>query len=59
MAASSSITQELIDRLAEQHVPAARIGVMRSKKEGMKLIHQGGAVPLPVYHQDELLKISG
>ncbi len=59
IAASPSITQKLIDRLAAQHIPAARIGVMCSKEEGMTLIHEGGATPLPVYHQDELSKIFG
>ena len=59
IAASSSITQKLIHRLAAQRIPAAHIGVMRSNEEGMKLIDQSGAIPLPVYHQDELSRIFG
>ncbi len=59
IAASSSVTQELMDTLAAQGIRATRIGSMRAKGEGMRLIDQNGARPLPVYQQDQLSKIFG
>jgi len=59
MAVSPSFSEEVIDRLGAEGIPAARIGVMVAKEEGKRLIKQGKTLPLPVYHQDELSKIFG
>ncbi|MBN2569593.1 MAG: AIR synthase family protein [Deltaproteobacteria bacterium] len=56
---SPSATDSVIERLSLEGIPAARIGVMVSLEKGRTLIKGVKALPLPVYHQDELSKILG
>jgi hydrogenase maturation factor len=57
IAVSEEAADSLIQTLARQGIPARRIGVLLDEAEGMRLITGSGAVPLPVYHQDDLSKI--
>ena len=59
IAVSKEAADTLIQSLAQKGILASRIGVLLDEAEGMSLITEAGAVPLPVYHQDELSKIFG
>ncbi len=59
IAVAPSATREVIARLKAEGIPAARIGSLVPRDRGMVLLKGGEAIPLPVYHQDELSKIFG
>jgi hydrogenase expression/formation protein HypE len=59
IASSPSVRAELMQALRLEGIDSARIGVMTSMEEGMRLIKGAQVLPLPVYHQDELSRIFG
>ncbi|MBW1669779.1 MAG: AIR synthase, partial [Deltaproteobacteria bacterium] len=59
IAVSPEATQNVIDALSSERIPAARIGTFVDKEKGMAIKKEEGSFPLPVYHQDELSKIFG
>ena len=59
IAASPSVSRDVINKLAAVGIMANRIGSLIPQEEGMRLIKKTENLPLPVYHQDELSKIFG
>lgn len=59
IAASPSVSKDVINKLAAVGIMATRIGSLILQEEGMRLLKKAENLPLPVYHQDELSKIFG
>jgi hydrogenase expression/formation protein HypE len=59
IAASPSVSEEIIEKLNAAGIAGTRIGLMVNRDRGMKLIKNGVIQPLPVYHQDELSRMFG
>lgn len=48
-----------MEALASANIPAARIGKIVERTEGLKLMRKGEILPLPIFHQDELSRLFG
>lgn len=59
IAVGSHDLPEVLKRLGSANIPAARIGKMVKKENGLRLLKEGEILTFPVFHQDELSKIFG
>ena len=57
MAVSPRDVEEVMEALASAEIRATRIGTMVKRQKGLKLIKGGRALPLPIFHQDELSRL--